>query len=252
MDNRVTKRRVAIHFEYDWIKYIAIIIASVFVCYITFSAINATREYERIEVFITSYSQNEYSANENFLTTIKAEGDDYIREVNIHCYSTLNPEYTTLFQGHGPSCDILIIPKNMMDSSAGAYKWLTDEMLADIFTPEEGEEFNVDVSALDYYEYDASVVPNGKGEPLANGRKYGIRVDNLKKMNTNNPPYEFNYARLDDKYNPDNEEKPLDTEFYLVINPKSIKIGEYGKKSEYHHLTQTFRFIRWFLNEYAV
>lgn len=252
MDNRITKRRVAIHFEYDWLKYIAIIIASVFVCYITFSAINATREYEKIEIFVTSYARNEYSMDEDFLTTVKAEGDDYMREVLVHCNSTLNPEYTTLFQGHGPSCDLLIIPKSMMDRSAGAYKWLTDEMIADIFTPEEGEQFNVDVSALEYYEYDASVVPDGKGEPLANGRKYGIRVDNLKKMKVQNAPFVFDYSKLDDKYNPDEEEEPLDTQFYLVINPKSIKIGEYGKKAEYHHLKQTFRFIRWFLNEYAV
>ena len=252
MDNKVTKRRISIHFEYDWLKYIGVIIASFLVCYITFSAINTTREYEKIEVFIACYAQNEYSANEDFLSVIKAEGDDYMREVNFNVATLMSSEFSTLYQGHGPSCDVLILPKSMMNSSAGAYRWMSDELIADMFTPGDGEEFNVDLNAIEYYEYDASVVPNGKGEPLANGRKYGIRIDNLKKLNVNNPPFVFDYAKIDESYDPTKVENPYDTEFYLVINPKSVKLGKHGKKEEYHHLTQTFRFVRWFLNEYAV
>lgn len=83
MDNKVTKKRVALHFEYDWLKYVLVILASVFVFYMIFMQINITREFERIDVFFACYSNNNAALDDDFLDKLGSEGDDVIREVNI-------------------------------------------------------------------------------------------------------------------------------------------------------------------------
>ena len=80
MDNKVTKKRIALHFEYDWLKYLLVIVLSAFVMYMIFMQINITRDFERLEVFFSCYYNNESSLSNDYLDTIRAEGDDIIRE----------------------------------------------------------------------------------------------------------------------------------------------------------------------------
>ena len=76
-------------------------------------------------------------------------------------------------------------------------------------------------------------------------------MDNLKKITVENPPFVFDVSLL----NPDLTEEELkayDTEFYIVLDKNSVKIGDKGKKEEYHDLTQAYRFVRFFLEKYAL
>lgn len=83
MDNKVTKKRIALHFEYDWLKYLLVIILSAFVMYMIFMQINITRDFERLEVFFSCYYNNDSSLSNDYLDAIRAEGDDVIRDATI-------------------------------------------------------------------------------------------------------------------------------------------------------------------------
>ena len=104
---------------------------------------------------------------------------------------------------------------------------------------------------LDYYVYSSADRDPEYVDPSAEGKIFGIRVDNLKKIAVENPPFVFDVSLL----NPDLTEEELkayDTEFYIVLDKNSVKIGDKGKKEEYHDLTQAYRFVRFFLEKYAL
>ena len=90
MDNRVTKKRVAIHFEYDWLIYLLIIGVVIFATYMVFMQINITRDFERVDVFFACYSHGSDDLSEGFLSDIRADGDGVIREVNLNYQSPTN------------------------------------------------------------------------------------------------------------------------------------------------------------------
>lgn len=245
MDNRVTKKRIALHLEYDWLKYVLVFALSAFVFYMVFMQINVTREFEKVEVFFSQYAHGASTVGEEYLSKIREEGDDYIREVNINYQSPNNTEvYSQLFLAAGMTSDVLIIPKSVMDAYATSFVQLTDEVIEQC-VPDELK------NSVDYYIYSREgrdpeyVYEDGVGKP------YGIRVDNLAKLAVENPEFVFNMKTINPEIS-DEDLSKYDSEFYIVVNRTSIKIGTQGKKEEYHGFTQSYRFVRFFLNKYGL
>ncbi len=245
MDNRVTKKRVALHFEYDWLKYLLVFALSAFVFYMVFMQINVTREFEKVEVFFSQYSHGASTLGQDYLSKIREEGDDYIREVNLNFQSPNNTEvYGQLFLAAGMTSDVLIIPKSLMDRYTTSFVQLTDEVMEQC-VPEELRD------SLDYYIYSREgrdpeyVYEDGVGMP------YGIRIDNLKKLAVESPEFVFNMKIINPEIS-DEDLSKYDSEFYIVVNRASIKIGKQGKKEEYHDFTQSYRFVKFFLETYAL
>ena len=119
MDNKVTKKRISVHLEYDWLKYIAILIASIFVWYFVFMQINVTRDFEKIEVFFSQYSTEGPDLSTDFISELNASGDDVIREVSVNYQSPRSTQtYGTLFQANQMTADIMILPKKYMKNFA--------------------------------------------------------------------------------------------------------------------------------------
>lgn len=238
MDNKITRERISVHFEYDWLKYLLLLIASVFAVYMIFYQINVNREFEKIDVFLTCYGNNIGSsviANE-YKEYLKDEGDTTIRSVTIEMHSQLESEYGTLLSSHGTTADLLVLSKSQMDSGAYAYFVLTDEIV-DRFIPKDIE--------VEYY------IQDSEETPTINGNRYGIRIDNLpgiKSEKPENAPIIFDPSVLSDEVKGD---KKYDSEFYLVVNPSSVNKGEFNRKEKnkekYKGQCQTLQFLTFFL-----
>lgn len=247
MDNRVTKKRVAIHFEYDWLIYLLIIGVVIFATYMVFMQINITRDFERVDVFFACYSHGADDLSDGFLSDIRSDGDDVIREVNLNYQSPTNEYYDTLLTSSGFTSDVLIVRKSDMDRYATWFLEMDDYVLKQVF----GDNAALR-EAVDYYEYTPGEGATEEEKAIA-GRKYGIRVDNFLKINNatvENSPFTFDLSKHSSSYS-EEELAKYDTEFYIVIDRNSTKIGEKGKKEKYRDLTQTYRFVGWFTERYA-
>lgn len=260
MDNKVTKKRISVHFEYDWLKYIAILIVSIFVWYFVFMQINVTRDFEKIEVFFSQYSTEGPDLSTDFINEMNAAGDDVIRDVNVNYQSPKSAEtYGTLFQANQLTADIMILPKKYMENFALYFReWAPDpeafvsneEGFANyLFTPDEGENFSFDWKEW-FSDENNLYVFNAEGDNAErysqyNGRVCGIRIDNLKGIAMDNSPFAFDYKKI----NPEDTES--DTEFYLVICSSATNLGKFSKNPKYSGYTHALRYVRWFLNRYG-
>jgi hypothetical protein len=230
MDNKVTKKRISIHFEYDWLKYVLVILVSVFACYLLFYQINITRKHERMDIFFACYRNNSTLAAD-FLSTVKAEGDTVIRDVNItYGNPTDGEQYPQLMNANGFTSDLMVVTETDIKQYA---TWFLpfDEGVKKACIPEQMAD------SLEYY----------LGE---DGTAYGVRVDNLSAFASNNPAFVFDVRKLDTSGLTEEEIASYDTKFYVAILPGSVKIGTYGKKEERHNQMQTFRFVHYFLEKY--
>lgn len=270
MDNQVTKKRINDHFEYDWYKYLIILLAGIFVFYFAFSQINRTRDYEDVTVFLSRYDERTGNITENFPTRVLGEmetdsyknvlsqvyGDAVLREVTVNAQDPLGSnEYGMLLQTQGMiSSDLLIVGESWLKDGYTGFVPLTDELLEKYLLPQDmpkgtfaddAERTVMAINDLQYF-YDNE-------EDVENRVRYGINVNAFEKFNT---PYEVLITdwRLVEEYNnlykdKPEEEQPDDT-FYLVINPSSVSIGKFGKGKSKAKDTQALfvanRFIKYY------
>lgn len=247
MDNKITKKRINDHLEYDWYKYLIIIIAGIALFVFVFSQINRTRDYEDVNFFIScyDYSENDFSnsAKTDFNKKeydAKKYGGNYLREISLELQSPLDGNYGTLLQTHGMiTSDVLILGKSYLESTDGlGYVQLTDELLTDYLLP---KELNLNIDDLEYY------------ESKADGKKYGIKVSGFAEMNGEGRKFGMNWreiSNLNDKYKDQPEDRQPDTEFYLVINPSSVNIGKFGKGKSKDGNAQALYLINRFIKYY--
>lgn len=233
MDNKVTKKRFNDQMEYDWFKYVLIIIVSIVVWIFVFQQINASKDFETIHLFVTAYDYKVESTGD-FTDTVKnrfeAAGDDTIREMSLEHQSPQSSEYNTLLQTHGyVTSDILVIGKSQMEFAAGGFLELTGEVLSYMIPEDYEPQFYVmTVDGVDY--------------------RRGIRVDKAALPGIDRI-FEFNpQGEVPDPV-PEGEEYKYDTEFYLVINPKSANIGKFGKKSRDENL-HTLTTVKYLIERY--
>ena len=197
MDNRVTKKRAALHFEYDWLIYLLIIALVIFATYMVFMQINITRDFERVDVFFACYSHGSEDIGDEFMSDLGSRGDNVIREVNLNYNSPTNEYYDTLLTSSGFTADVLVVRKSDMERYGSWFLELDDYALNQIF----GDNTELRDGA-DYFEYTPGENPTDEEKALA-GRKYGIRVDNLKKINNaavENPQFYFDLSKYSNGY----------------------------------------------------
>ncbi len=242
MDNKITKKRAAIHFEYDWLKYVLILLASILVFYIIYWQINVTREFEKLDIYFSTYQNNNGNAlSEGFKQKLSESGDDVIRDVNISYSDPSTTTYAMLTTTNSYTSDIMVLTETDMKNQAHNYVEFTEEIWAEC-VPSDME--------VERYVYQS------EDDVLAhlNGKTFGIRIDNLKKLDNSkvvHPAFVFDISTII----PEDEMagyEAYDTKFYMTINPNSVNIGAYGKDKNYRHLKQTFEFVRYFLEVYNV
>ena len=252
MDNKVTKERLNNHLEYDWFKYVIIIIVAVALFVFVFKQINSDRENETLQIYASCYEYRGGDFAERARVVINADneqaenGKTTIRSVGIEAQNPQSEEYGTLLQTHGDvTSDLLIVGKSYMKNYQ--YSMLTwDEEVINACTPYKYDENGQKVPAMELTFWEAEL----------NGVSYkrGVRVDNLPNIDLlfGFDPGEIpedsilneSYENLpeDDKIQYESEQAKYDTEFYLVINPSLVNIGDKGRKGETSD-TQTFQLV---------
>lgn len=247
MDNKVTKERLNNHLEYDWFKYVLIILVAVVAFIFIFQQINGDRENETLQVFASCYEYRggDFAVDAREIINADNErdgnGKTAIRSLVVEPQNPQSDEYGTLLQTHGDvTSDILIVGKTYMESLY-QYSMLTwdDEVIA-AAVPEAMRD------AVQYWEVEL------------NGTTYrrGIRVDSLPNIDLlfGFDPGEIpedsilheSYENLseDDKARYRIEQAKYETEFYLVINPSLVNIGGRDNKAKGDpDDTQTFQLI---------
>lgn len=259
MDNKVTPKRINDHLEYDWYKYLIILIAIVVVFYFVFSQINRTRDYEDVAIFVSCYASDANRFEERVKTQMGTQsykeasaskyGDDVLREISIETQDPLSSTYGTMLQTHGMvSSDILIVSKSVLGGYGNGFVQLTDELLEDYLLPDvadeeaEGGRRKMRIDELEYYERELLT-----GEKI----RVGIKVSSF-----TNPklPFSWDWTRVEDykkAYEDKEESEQPDKEFYLVINPDSVSIGRFGKKAKDKNAQALYcvnRFIAYYNN----
>ncbi len=246
MDNKITKKRINDHLEYDWYKYLIILVAGIVLFYFLFSQINRTRDYEDITFFISCYEADDNGFSDRVKRDMASDdykqngqkkyGENVLRSLTLETQNPLDSNYITLLQTHGQiSSDVLIVGKSILENAGPSYLELTDALLRDYLLPD-----GVQIEDLDYYAIEHD------------GRAYrmGIRVSDFSRL-----PFETDWRKIQsykDKYDEMAEENQPDTEFYLVINRSSVNIGPFGKKSKDKNAQTLFavnRFIKYYNRE---
>ena len=256
MDNKITKKRINDHLEYDWYKYLIIIIACIVLVVFVFSQINSTRDYEDVQFFVSCYK----SSNDSFAASAKSDmnnadkysektyGENVLLEINMEYQDPLGSEYGTLLQTHGMiSSDVLIVGKSLLEQGgATAYVELTDELLndyllpKDIKTPSGGVGFKQD--DLEYYVSEH------------NGKRYGIKVSDFHRMTGTGAYFTMDWRDIssyNEKYKDLEAEQQPDDEFYLIINPSSVNIGKFGKGKSKDGNAQALYLVNRFIAYYC-
>lgn len=219
MDNKVTKKRIVEHLEYDWFKYLLILAASIALFVAVFVLINRTRDVEDIRVFASAYSKKEYDFSSKAVSALKEEGDSRILDVDMTFYDVRDSSYLIQLQSNGVlNSDILILGENVIKQFGSGLLVLSDEVLQ-LMLPQD--------FAAQYYA-DAS------------GNVRGIRVDTLKSVGS---ALVFDYTG---EKPPDAQEDDFtyDEKFYLAINSKSKNIGRFAAKGGDNY--QTFSVAKTF------
>lgn len=251
MDNKITGKRVAIHFEYDWLKYVLVILASIFLCYFLFTQINATRESEKLDIFFATYKSylDENTFEKEIKDAVNKDSKYKIRDVNIAFQDPLDDNYSVQANANAFTADIMILSESDMKEIGHWFVELSPEFLNNFLpTGMEVEFFTFNPGP------DADVDPAIKDRI---GKNFGIRVDNL--LNINNsvldePPFIFdcvaNYEKEGWGDQITDQMREYDNKFYMVFAVGGTKIGKYGKDEDYHHLNQSFIFARYFLERF--
>lgn len=243
MDNRVTKKRILLHLEYDWIKYVAVLLLSIFLTYFVFVQININREYEIINVFFTCYETNDAKLATDFEDELARKGDTVIRDVKVAYKDPSLDSYGQLLMAEGFIDDVIVLPEKYMFSYAMQFVPIEDEVL-EACVPESMRE------SLDYFVYDEDGRDPDRVVEGFVGKRFGIRIDNLPRLMGANSPFIFDMSTLYPEMT-DEEKEDYPSVYYIVVNRQSLHAGEYGKKKKYYDLTQSFDFINYFLTKYG-
>ena len=259
MDNKITKKRINDHLEYDWYKYLLILVACIFLFYFVFSQINRTRDYEDVNFFISCYDASDNGFSERVKAEMRSDGykenyqekygENVLRTVS---FETQNPEdstYFTMLTTHGDvTSDVLIVGESVLKNAGNAYLELTDEIIEEYLLPKglkkpDGSVYDLGINDLSYYTYE--------NEEYGISRRVGIKVSDFARL-----PFTTDWHKISsyaEKYKDETDpEKLPDTEFYLVINRSSVNIGKFGKGKGKAKNKQAFYCVNRFIAYYRV
>ena len=247
MDNKVTKKRISDHLEYDWYKYLIFIAVGIAVIVFAFNQINRNKNDEDFSIFFTAYSPRENSYVSDVFGAFDSEdydaktyGPNILRDISVEFQNPTTNEYGTLFSTHGQiGSDVVIVRKsyfydsaNETFSSVRGYLELNDDILRLL---------GIDDKTASGYEF---MCVNSEGKRVdvtdPDGRIYGIRIDNLSKID----------EIADLKGTAAEGEEPPESEFFLYIIRDGANIGGYNPKNKRPENKQTFFCVRKLLETY--
>ena len=220
MDTKITRQRIDAHLEYDWFKYILILLATIALWIFVFQMINQSREYETIGIFAAVGEAHDGRVAQRLGNEFA--DDSIIRDTNIRFAPYGSQAFFEQLATVGMiTSDILILPFRLMQGQS---------MTEDI---EYTRGHALSMLVLDDYLIE-KLLPNGiENTPErffididAEGRRVnrrGIRIDNLP-----NADNFFNFTRPPDT----NAE---DFSFYIAFNQRSANIGRYSRRSRDEH-----------------
>lgn len=247
MDNKVTKKRINDHLEYDWYKYLILLVAICFLVYFVFSQINRTRDYEDVALFVSCYEANDNAyvdrvrmemRSDNYRDNLREKyGENVLRKISIETQDPESNTYGTMLSTHGDvTSDILIVGKSVLQNSGVKYVELTDTLLRDYLLPEE--------TKIDDYEYFTYT-----GEDGSLSYRSGIKVSDFLHL-----PFTTDWKKVEsyaEKYKDETDPAKLpDDEFYLVLNRSSVSIGGFGGKKSKEKNAQALYLVNRFIAYY--
>lgn len=244
MDNKITRERVSRHFEYDWLKYVAILVASVFLWVVVFMQINVNRSYEQLSVFVGCYHCDDSSIGDDFLGVKQSEDGNTLREVTINLYYPTDSEtYNNALISYYMTCDVMIVGTADISGSVYNFIELTDDLI-EMCVPESLRD------SIEYYTVDDEGSYNDEGS-----HKMLIRVDNLLKIKADNPHFNFSYGSVfpDDFAEMTEEQQNYysNEKWYIGVNVNSDNAGKQGK-NYVEGRVESYEFVRYFLTEYGL
>ena len=212
MHTKVTRQRIDTHLEYDWFKYILILIAAIALWIFAFQILNASRNHEQINVFVAAPER----PNVDVSRSLAARFDGtHIRETHVAALSPFSQGFNELLLTRGMhTSDILILPSLIMTHNSAAFVEFDEGLIYMLGADSDGDFFE-----SEYF-----------------GGLRGIRVDNLPRAYA-----VFNFDIIE----AEEGEEPLS--WYLVFNLRSVNIGGYNSRSRPEH-TQAIEAARFLLD----
>ncbi|MCL2370799.1 MAG: hypothetical protein FWC80_06195 [Firmicutes bacterium] len=225
MDTKITRDRIDAHLEYDWFKYILILILAIALWIFAFQMINQSRPYEEITIFVAGMEQQgraEHELGRAF------DGDGVIRDVRFVSASESDAMifHAQLSTVGMITSDILILPRNLLltDYNFAAYGMvIIDDYLRERVLP-----YGIAI--------DDERFLRDRDDAIR-----GIRVDDL--------PNAEHFFRLEtERTIGDGDDEEIEKRsFYMVINPRSVNIGAYSNRrrarAEHEQAIYAFRFL---------
>ena len=261
MENKITSERIKNHFKYDWFKYLAVLIACIFVFCVAYVWMGALRVYERLECFITCY---EFYDQDNFERDVVAHlNGDYVysdtnsvKEVNTYTLPAHSGSWgeTLSAYGHDLGTLIVVLPESQMETWANWFFPLKKSAEDDpngVYTSRVWDRI-IPNELKGWYENEENVYwqkeyDDSQGGNFGASSIYGLRLDNLPGIENyfkfTLTEEEAFMAGLDD-YQPE--------KYYLLVNYMNYNLGEYGYSSKYYSHAEGFEVVKYFLTRYGV
>ena len=220
MDNRITKERVNIHLEYDWIKYIALLAVAVLVFALLYTMLAPRlKTYEEIKFLSLTYtatsndaSQDEFKLMRNYMLDEfeKKNGDTAIKDVLI---------------------------ESMADGGQGFGEWLTTRLISN---------FDFVIAPAYFFIYDENKPDE---ERIAYEGNLASAVVKFKDwQDTDNVPYIDTETDNDETARGMGFKDAAQMKAALLFNPQNecigFKLNGFNDKDNPHGIDQLFPAIR--------
>ena len=274
MDNRITGERFSLMVKYDWIKFIAVLLASVFVSIFIFDWIGNIKGWEKIEIFIVCNEFYDDDLSKDAMAYLDENRPGHtIQKINVTVVNPSDSSYRDLYTTNGgQGSTILIIPKSEMALTGYKFEMLADnsymeqnktvsESITDIgsrIMPDEevGDRYKpIDFVYNNYstyayrYEYTGNDPTNDTYlANTANGAIYGLNVAKGAKGYQMFKFYQYDGVNI--KYYPDTN-IPMLEDGYLVINTaNAYTVGSYGLSKKHYSNDASFVVAQFMVDRY--
>ena len=274
MDNKITGERFSLMVKYDWLKFVAVLLAAVFVSVFVFGWIGNLKGWEKIEIFIVCNEFYDDDLSKDAMQYLNEQRPGHtIQKINVSVVNPSDSSYRDLYATNGgQGSTILIVPKSEMNITGYKFEMLADnsyltesktvsESLTDIgsrIMPTEDLNDNANPTEFVFnnystyayrYEYTGNDPQNDKYlSSTANGAIYGLNISKGAKGYQMFKFYQYDGANV--KYYP-NTTNPMLEDGYLVVNTaNAYTVGSYGLSKKHYSNDASFVVAQFMIDRY--